>query len=268
MDTLENLKILKNRKKLNPFVGKKVVYKIRNTVDKKCYIGVTSRIKRRVVEHIKYSENNHKLSSYLHKAIRKHGTKKFVFEVLEIVDSNKDLNEREVFYINKLKSDDPSFGYNLTSGGGRGLPNDITILKKIAASHKVKVAKYDLQGHFICEYESIREAARQNGISDSDIHRCHKKKWTRGGYMYRKFKTKPSSLIDPFVSKRGLNLISGDGFQGKNKIKCKLISKKTKEVIEANSLSELSKKANISESQLHRIYKNKKHKKWKLIKLQ
>lgn len=270
MNTLKDLKILKNRKRFNIYAGKRIVYKIWNIISNKCYIGVTSRIKRRIYEHTRYSEiEESPLTCYLHNSIRKNGPQNFVFEVIRNnIKNDEELDRLEIFYIKKFKSNNSEFGYNLTSGGGRGIPNDITILKKIASSHKVQVAKYDVYGKFICEYESVKEASRQNNISDTDIHRCSRKDWTRNGYMYKKFKDKPLLQIEPFKNNRGINLVNGDGFQGKNKIKCKLFNKKTNLVeFEANSLEELSDKSGLHTTTLHRIYSNERHKKWKLIKI-
>lgn len=270
MNTLEKLKIIKNRKIFNKFVGQRIIYKITNLINNKRYIGVTSRIKRRIYEHTRYSEiENSPLTCYLHNSIKKYGCNNFIFEVIhKNIKNDKQLNELEVFYIKKFKSNKSEYGYNLTSGGEREIPNDITILKKIASSHKVKVAKYDLEGNFICEYESIKEASRQNNIPDTDIHRCHKNKWSRNNFLYQKFIKIAPLKIEPYTSNKGKNLINGDGFQGKNRLRCQLFNKKTNLIdFEAQSLIELSKKSGLHTTTLHRIYQNKNHKKWKLIKI-
>lgn len=270
MITLSHLKIIKNRKIFNKLVGQRIVYKITNLINKKCYIGVTSRIKRRIYEHTRYSEiENSPLTCYLHNSIKKYGCDNFIFEVIhESIKNDEELNKLEIYYIKKFQSNNSKYGYNLTSGGERGIPNDITILKKIASSHKTKVAKYDLNGSFICEYESVKEASRQNNIPDTDIHRCHKNKWSRNNFLYQKFIKNAPLKIRPYTSNKGKNLVNGDGFQGKNKIKCQLFNKKTNLVeFEAESLEELSNKSGLHTTTLHRIYDNESHKKWKLIKI-
>jgi len=268
VNTLKHLKTLKNRKPFSVYHGKLVVYKITNIISGKCYIGITSRIKRRIYEHIKYSEEeSHKLACYLHRAIKKHGLENFIFEIIEICSDNKTLSKREEFFIKKFKSCNDSFGYNLTQGGERSIPNDITILKKIASSHKVGVAKYSLEGLLIKIYDSVMQASRENNIPDTDIHRCHRNLWSRNGFLYRKFKSEPLKTISSFESNRGKNLKT-DGFQGKNSIKCQLISKKDNKIkFNANSILELSKICGIHTGQLHKIFNHSNHKKWKLVKL-
>lgn len=43
---------------------------------------------------------------------------------------------------------------------------------EIKKTHNKHVFQYDLEGNFIAEYESIREAARMVGANVSSIHRC------------------------------------------------------------------------------------------------
>ena len=267
MNTLKHLKILKNRKQFAVFHNKLVVYKITNIISGKCYIGITSRIKRRIYEHIKYSEEeSHKLACYLHKAIKKHGLENFSFEVVKVCENTKNLSIAEQFYIKKFNSSNDSFGYNLTDGGERNVPNDITILKKIASSHKVGVAKYTLKGSLVQVYDSVMQASRENKVPNNDIHRSHKKGWSLGGFLYRKFTDKPQNKINAFFSRRGDNL-KKDSFSGENRIKCQLISKKDNKIkFNANSILELSRVCGIHTSQLHKIFNHPNHKKWKLVK--
>lgn len=51
----------------------------------------------------------------MNNAIRKHGKDNFIVELIEICEVSK-LNEREVYFIDKYKSQGPN-GYNLTKGG-------------------------------------------------------------------------------------------------------------------------------------------------------
>ena len=85
--------------------------------------------------------------------------------------------------------------------------------------------------------------------------------------MFFKFDIIPPLKISPYISNAGINLLK-DSFKGKNKIKCHLINKMTNEIIfEADSIKELSNISGLCVSQLHRIYKNIDHKKWKIEKL-
>jgi len=54
------------------------------------------------------------------KLVLKYGTDNFHKETLEKCESKKELNEREIFWIDKLKANNKNIGYNLTNGGEGG----------------------------------------------------------------------------------------------------------------------------------------------------
>ena len=93
------------------------IYKISNTVNNKIYIGQTSRtVEKRWNLHKRTAKNPSYLSySYpLYQAMRKYGIDNFQIEVIEETD-NKNLNEREVYWISYY--DSYNKGYNMTLGG-------------------------------------------------------------------------------------------------------------------------------------------------------
>lgn len=265
MNTLLYLSQIRNRKDFNQYVSKLVVYKITNLVNKKCYIGVTSRIKRRIVEHIKYSlSESHPCKSYLHFAISKDKLENFSFEVIYTASGPEELNEKESFFIKQYNSSNSNFGYNLTLGGERNTPNEECTLNRVRGSRKIRVAKYSLLGNLIESYPSVMEASRANSIPDTDIHRCHRKKWSRNGFMYRKFSGSPPSTIEPFESRRGFNFKNQK--TPHNRIKCRLLEKKTGLILfEGDSLKNLANKANLDPCTIHRAYHDPNHKKWRVV---
>lgn len=94
------------------------IYQVTNKVNGKRYIGKTSKnVEQRWYHHCKAAEYG--CSTYLYSAIRKYSADNFVVELLEATD--EDLNERECFWISKLKPE-----YNMTSGGDGGWINDQT----------------------------------------------------------------------------------------------------------------------------------------------
>jgi len=95
------------------------IYKITNTVNGKCYIGVTTETN----PNERWS--NHKSAiranigcPLLQKAFKKYGEKSFIFEVL-IICFNEDVFKFENEYIIKHNSMSPN-GYNIAVGGIRG----------------------------------------------------------------------------------------------------------------------------------------------------
>ena len=84
-----------------------IIYKITNKINKNFYIGVTTRnLERRLYEHAHYEKDG------LGQAIKKYGKKNFIIEQIDNAKNEKELNDKEIYYIKKLKPK-----YNLTTGG-------------------------------------------------------------------------------------------------------------------------------------------------------
>lgn len=92
-----------------------LIYLISNNINNKCYVGqTTQKLEKRWQGHITDSRRKKTLFS---RAIKKHGVKNFIITTIETVNSMKELNELEAFFIKKFNTLKP-FGYNLDSGGG------------------------------------------------------------------------------------------------------------------------------------------------------
>ena len=88
------------------------IYKITNNINGKCYIGKSeSSIEKRLEEHRKGRHSN----AHLQRSILKYGIDNFSFEILEKCKKD-DCGKRERYWILKLKSYDPDYGYNKTYG--------------------------------------------------------------------------------------------------------------------------------------------------------
>ena len=128
------------------------IYKIKNTVNNKVYIGQSVDIKSRWQSHRADAFNPNvaqKYKSSLYSAIRKYGIDNFKFEVIE--ECNREsLNEKEVFWIGYYNSNNPKFGYNMTPGGNNPAELNLT-----------KCYQYNLDGYFIEEFESVVSASEK-----------------------------------------------------------------------------------------------------------
>lgn len=145
------------------------IYKIENLINHKVYIGQTIDIKTRWFHHKTATDN-----FIIHKAFKKYGLDNFSFNILEEC-SKDELNNKEIYYINKYNSLVPN-GYNMIEGGSNGA----------ALAKRKKVNQYSLNGEYIQTFESISEASRQTNISDANIVSCckHKRNYA-GDFQWR-----------------------------------------------------------------------------------
>lgn len=137
MDTpTMNKKYLKSIKHLlQPYPKKNIdvvgiIYKITNKVNKKLYIGQTTRsLVNRINDYKKGFGND-----YLNNSINKYGWESFDFEIIDMGSTIDELNNKEIYYINKYKTTDKNFGYNMELGGNNKTPA-ISTIEKMSRSH-------------------------------------------------------------------------------------------------------------------------------------
>ncbi len=89
------------------------IYKIENKINGKIYIGSSKNIENRFKEHKTMLRNNKHHSYYLQNSWNKYGESNFEFKKIEEITNLSDLLSRESFYIEKFKSLDSNFGYNI-----------------------------------------------------------------------------------------------------------------------------------------------------------
>ena len=126
----------------NNYTG--VIYLLKNKINNKKYIGMTTRqINIRLSEH-KYDATHdyrNKQHRHLYKAINKYGFENFECTILESVycenkeDLIEQLRELEKEYIKTFNTRDKNIGYNLTDGG------EGTIGYKISEEQREKMSK-------------------------------------------------------------------------------------------------------------------------------
>lgn len=95
----------------------KGIYSITNKVNGKIYIGQTSDIDFRWFQHINNLKKNKHNNKYLQNSWNKYGENNFNFDIIEVLENEFELNDKEKYYIQLYKSNITSYGYNLTSGG-------------------------------------------------------------------------------------------------------------------------------------------------------
>ena len=94
-----------------------IVYKATNMQNGKAYIGITSHS----LEIRKSIHKSQALSGFsnspFHQAIREYGFNSFNWEIIDNTNIGEELAEKERYWIEYYKTDDPAYGYNVQKGG-------------------------------------------------------------------------------------------------------------------------------------------------------
>jgi 23S rRNA pseudoU1915 N3-methylase RlmH len=158
------------------------IYKIKNKIDNKIYIGQTTQdLERRWKGHRKNSSN----CRYLKSALKKYGVENFDFQLICITFDNQ-LDDMEIKYIEQYNCLVPN-GYNIRLGGNSGKHNEET-KRKIAATllKNRKVIQFDIEGKRLNTFNSCTEASKYVGCTNSTIgHCCNGDIKTAIGYQWR-----------------------------------------------------------------------------------
>lgn len=170
------------------------VYLIKNTVNNKIYIGSSSyNIHNRITVHKRFLKQNKHENLYLQAAYNKYGKEVFIFEILELCNK-EDCIKREQHYLDLYKSYKRSIGYNIKEKAdsnlgfkfseqsrlkmslakkGKSLTKEHILNSKLARIGQKrtlntielqnikkykKLLQYSLEGNFIKEWNSIKEA--------------------------------------------------------------------------------------------------------------
>ena len=151
------------------------------------YIGKTIHPKKRLSHHISECKRNnvlHYRSNWIKKLLSL--DMKPLLKILKIC-SLSEFEEYEKYYIKFYK------GSRLTNSDETGQGNigrKKEVIERIKAKTSRKVYKYNLDGIFLNEYKSVREASRLLNLSHSNISRCcnYISKHC-GGFIFRYEKT-------------------------------------------------------------------------------
>ena len=136
------------------------IYKITNLIDKKIYIGKSTRCSKWYIEHYYGS------GIVIKQAIQKYGKQNFKKEILEFIDfENEDeLDLKECYYIGLYHSTDYNIGYNRSIGGegaaGKVLSEETKLRISQSNKNKPKSAQHILNmriSQFSQNYTVIEE---------------------------------------------------------------------------------------------------------------
>ena len=114
------------------------IYKIKNLLNDKVYIGQSVDIEKRWSTHKTELKNNYHYNIHLQSAWNKYGEDNFSFDVIEKCEEDL-LDEKECYYIELLNTMDSEHGYNLVSGGTKNRKFTNETLKRMSAAQKGRV---------------------------------------------------------------------------------------------------------------------------------
>jgi len=175
----------------------------------KGYIGKSVNFKSRVSTHRRDAyakkDGDWKSKSVWNVAIRRIGWDNLTVMILEIVGKNESLEERERYWIARLKTNNPEYGYNMNKGGGGPAPG-FEVSEETKAKLSAKAAKKPVTSREILEsfddgtqkvkfvsYPSAMEAERQTGVAYRAISDCCNEKQKSAGNRFWHF-TKEGDL--------------------------------------------------------------------------
>lgn len=220
------------------------IYKITNPSGN-IYIGASRDILKRWSVHYKYCCNV-KSQKKLYNSFMKHGIENHIFEIVEETEESI-LFIREVFYIDYYNSFKK--GLNLTIGGEnppiQNKPMSDSQKRNIGLSQKGKIISMETR-------EKMRKA--RTGLKQSEELVEKRASKLRGRESKLKNRKRPN------MSEKLKGKCSG------NSIKCRLVNTLTNEILEGNSIAELSRKSNISLFCIFSIRKGMNGKKYKHFK--
>lgn len=101
-----------------------IIYKATNLINNKIYIGQTTEsLETRIGKHWRKAKSEYSrglTSVYFHNALLKYGLENFKWEVIDTANNIDELNDKEIYWIDKLQAQIKGIGYNETSGGKSG----------------------------------------------------------------------------------------------------------------------------------------------------
>lgn len=145
-----------------------IIYCITNRINDKKYIGQTiGSLRKRWIQHQSSARTDKNFPLY--NAIRKYGADNFTVEQIDIAATQKELDQKEIYWGTKLNALSPE-GYSLRFGQGKGIISDET-RKKISIS---KMGHKTWLGRHLSSEHKLKISKSKKEISNGERNPAHK----------------------------------------------------------------------------------------------
>jgi len=142
------------------------IYRIRNVVNGKVYIGQSANLAIRIRNHFVYLRGGYHKNLHLQLSYKKYGEENFESCFLEETYEDM-LDIRERAWIRYYKSDQPKFGYNLETGGNLNKHLSEETRRRLSESHKGE--KHQFWGKNLAEAHCRHISEAQKGLKGNNF---------------------------------------------------------------------------------------------------
>lgn len=204
-----------------------VIYKIETLNNHKYYIGSTINFKKRKTEHLKSLKSNKHHSKYLQRVYNKYGENNLIFSIVEEIQDKNNLIIREQYWLDFYKPFGKN-GYNSckianSMLGFKHSNKTKELLSKVQSS---KISQYSIEGNFIKEWESIKEAAAFYSVVTNTISNIVNKNKKGAGFLWRRFETLSPNTVAPYKKKKNkISVIAKETYLKNQKVASKALIK-------------------------------------------
>lgn len=212
------------------------IYRIRNRVNDKVYIGSTVAFTHRRTGHLKALQAKRHHSIVLQRAWNKYGAESFDFEIIEFVEDREFLLAREQSWINQTKSFLRKHGYNICQyvHGPLGVKRSKSFCENLSRMHKGntyslgkpcsqetrELIAQSKRGKSLSTAHKLKMSAIFSGKGNpsygrkkTDEEKCRisqgvKNHWAKGGYLHRPRPTEDtkrkisSGIISAYIKRK------------------------------------------------------------------